>query len=130
MAKWLNAVLGGAYTADVYRDSVLVADLDAVGATLEIASGTITLGTPDDESHTWEVRINPTYLLSPRPMRLRAMSLDAPNGLVSAFAGSYTSAGVLQQAIPLAGAPTVTPDPAQLFNSTAVASLGFVEDVP
>jgi hypothetical protein len=129
MAKWLNAVLGGPYTATVLRDAVVVPVLSDVGAALTFTAGTVTLTTPDDESHQWEVRMAPSYL-TPSPMRLRAMNLDAPNGLVSAFAGSYTAAGVLQQAIPLAGAPTVTPDPAQLFNSTAVAALGFVEDVP
>lgn len=124
MAKWLNALLAGPYTVSVSRDGVEVNPSD-VGAALTVASGVMTLQTPADEGHQWDVRITPT-LNTAVPMRFRSMSMAHPPGINSAQAFTNSPG----QGISLATSPTVSPDPATFALPAAVAGISIVENGP
>lgn len=122
MATWLNALLAGSYTLQVFRDGVVV-EPSSVGASLTVASGVVTLQTPADESHQWDIRITPN-IITALPMRLRAMTVTHPLGIATAQAIALSPG----QSINLVTSPTVTPDPATFTSPGLAAGLSVVEN--
>lgn len=126
MSTWLNALLSGACPVTVYRDGVLVPDLAAVGASLDIFEGTVTLMTPDFESHTWEVVASADFLLSPTAMRVSNASISGSPGVDLAQAQLYLR-GSLWETVALSTSDPVLPNPAAFIGYGNGASLRVVE---
>lgn len=126
MAKWLNAVLGGPCTFTVYRDTVEVSDLAAIGASLTTANGVVILSTPGAESHVWEVVVMPTYLTSPTKFRQKSYSFSGSPGLTSAQGRIWLNGAAVQN-IPLTTVNPVTPDPATFTNFANASTLHLDE---
>lgn len=122
MADWLNVLLAGPYSIQVFRDGIAV-DPASVGASLDTTGGVITLQTPSDESHQWDVRVTPGANI-PLPMRISSASLTHPEGITSAQAYTNTPG----QSITLTGFPgDVSPDPATFPLPALVAAVSVVE---
>jgi len=122
MADWLNALLSGPYTTQVFRDGIEVSDLSSVGASLSVVAGVMTLETPDDEAHQWDVGVTPAFS-TPVPLRMRSLIATHPTGLSSATART-TSPGQNQV---LTIGPPVSPDPVTFPLPAMGAMLSVVE---
>lgn len=119
MAKWLNVVLSGAYTVDVSMDGVIV-DPSAVGATLTVTSGKVTLTTPGDVDHLWSVAVTPTFLSSPGKFRFSGFDLTTDLDSISVTSGT--------ESISVSVGPPQLPDPATFSSFGATATLTVQED--
>ena len=126
MATWLNALLSGSCPVTVYRDGALVSDLAAVGASLDIVEGVVTLTTPELESHTWEVVASADFLLSPTAMRLSGASISGSPGVDTAQARLYLRDAV-SATLALSTTDPVLPNPATFTGYGDGMSLRIVE---
>lgn len=124
MAKWLNVVLSGAYSIDVYMDGVIV-DPSAVSATLTVSSGQISLTTPGDIARQWDIVVNPTFLSSPTKFRFTGFDLTTELDSAFAIVGSGLTPVV---ATPLTIGPPTLPDPATFTVFAPAAALQVTED--
>ena len=123
MATWINMALAGDCTFTVLRDGVAVDDLEAVGASLATVAGSVTLTTPDDETHDWRVTVQANFLPTGAPLRMKSFALTHPLGIAAAsvVSGSETVALAVSE-------PSATPDPASFTTPALSASLVIEED--
>lgn len=121
MADWLNALLAGPYTVQVYQNG-LVVDPASVGASIAVNAGVMTLNTPGEEAHEWDVLVTPTYLNTAVPMRIKSIVLAGD--VLSAVAQSASPA----QTIPITVGPPLSPDPATFTLPSLIAGIGVVEE--